>query len=207
MRDRHNKPEFSSPLAPVDDRSVESITLLLGQWRDGDDAAFAEVVNRLYSELRRLAGSYLRGEGSQSTIGPTAVVHEFFLKAQALRGVEWESRGQFIAAAARAMRNLLVDHARRRLSQKRGGDRVESLWNQEGAVDEADTGVLALNEALDRLAVDHPRNARIVELMFFGGLNAEEAAEAVGISQRTAERDWRFARAWLAVRMGAGRDA
>jgi RNA polymerase sigma-70 factor, ECF subfamily len=191
----------------MDDRAGECVTALLSQWRSGDDASLARAITQLYDELRRLAGSYLRGNGAGATIGPTALVHEFYVKAFGLRNVEWESRGQFIAAAARAMRNLLIDNARRRLSEKHGGGRVDSLEDREVSAGQADIDVLAVNGALDKLAAEYPRHARIVELIFFGGLSAAEVSDAISgsegrVSQRTVERDWRFARAWLKSHMG-----
>ena len=204
MQDRHKDPESpqNSPIYLIDEKAQECVTALLGQWRRGDDAALSEVIERLYAELRRLAGAYLRGRDANATIGPTALVHEFYLRAGALQGVDWQSRGQFIAAAARAMRNLLIDNARRRLSERRGGGRVESLEEHEPAAPRIDTQILAIHEGLERLAVDYPRHAQVVELIYFGGLNAGEAADTMGLSQRTVERDWRFARAWLRSFLG-----
>lgn len=202
MQDRHRKSDLVQELPAVDPRAVERVTTLLEQWRNGDDTAFNQVITRLYSELRRLAGSYVRDGADRSTIGPTALVHEFYLRSQALRDVEWESRGQFLAAAARAMRNLLIDNARRRLSEKHGQDRIESLSDRDPAIPQMDLDILAINEAIEKLALEYPRHARVVELMIFGGLTAEETAEATSSSQRTVERDWRFARAWLKHLMG-----
>ncbi|MDE3195578.1 MAG: sigma-70 family RNA polymerase sigma factor [Acidobacteriota bacterium] len=204
MPDRHGDPESSqnSPHDLIDEQAQECVTALLGQWRKGDDAALSEVIERLYSELKRLAGAYLRGRDANATIGPTALVHEFYLRAGALRGVDWQSRGQFIAAAARAMRNLLIDRARRRLSEKHGGDRIESLQDQDAVTPNIDTEILAVHEGLDRLTLDYPRHAQVVELIFFGGLSLAETADAMGISQRTVERDWKLARAWLRAFMG-----
>ena len=184
------------------------MTALLRQWRFGDDEALARLIPAIYNELQRLAGSYLRGNAAGATLGPTTLVHEFYLKASGLRDVDWESRGQFIAAAARAMRNLLVDNARRRMSEKHGGGRIESLADNDVSVLQPEIEVLAVNEALDKLAAEYPRHARIVELIFFGGLSAAEVSEALSgaetkVSQRTVERDWRFARAWLRNQMTA----
>ena len=187
-------------------QAEERVTALLRQWRFGDDEALARLIPAIYDELQRLAGSYLRGHAAGATLGPTTLVHEFYLKASGLRDVDWESRGQFIAAAARAMRNLLVDNARRRMAEKHGGGRVESLGDNDVSVLQPEIEVLAVNEALDKLATEYPRHARIVELIFFGGLSAAEVSEALSgpetkISQRTVERDWRFARAWLKNQM------
>ena len=187
-------------------QAEERVTALLRQWRFGDDEALARLIPAIYDELQRLAGAYLRGNAAGAALGPTTLVHEFYLKASGLRDVDWESRGQFIAAAARAMRNLLVDNARRRMSEKHGGGRVESLGDTDVSVLQPEIEVLAVNEALDKLAAEYPRHARIVELIFFGGLSAAEVSEAMSgpetkISQRTVERDWRFARAWLKNQM------
>ena len=191
----------------MDDEAKERVTALLGQWRFGDDQGLVRAMPVIYGELRRLAGSYVRCNASNETLGPTALVHEFYVKASGLRDVDWESRGQFIAAAARAMRNLLVDEARRRMSEKRGAGRIEALADNDAPVPQQGIEVLAVNEALDKLAIEYPRHARIVELMFFGGLGAAEVSEVMGgaetkMSQRTVERDWRFARAWLKNQMG-----
>ena len=191
----------------LDEQAEERVTELLSQWRHGDDQALTRVIPAIYDELRRLAGSYVHGNARDATLGPTGLVHEFYLKAAGLRDVDWESRGQFIAAAARAMRNLLVDNARRRMSEKHGGGRVDPLVDNEISVPQSEIEVLAVNEALDRLAAEYPRHAGIVELMFFGGLSAAEVSAALSgpetkISQRTVERDWRFARAWLKSEMG-----
>ena len=189
-------------------QAEERVTALLRQWRFGDDEALVRLIPAIYDELQRLAGSYLQGNAAGATLGPTTLVHEFYLKASGLRDVDWESRGQFIAAAARAMRNLLVDNARRRMAEKHGGGRVESLGDNDVSVLQPEIEVLAVNEALDKLATEYPRHARIVELIFFGGLSAAEVSEALSgpetkISQRTVERDWRFARAWLKNQMAA----
>ena len=191
----------------MDEQAEERVTALLSRWRLGDDQALTRIIPQIYDELHRLAGSYLRNNSASPTIGPTALVHEFYIKASGLRDVDWESRGQFIAAAARAMRNLLVDNARRRMSGKHGAGRVEPLGDHDLSVVPPEIEVLAVNEALDRLAADYPRQARIVELIFFGGLSTAEVAAALSgpetkISQRTVERDWRFARAWLKNQMG-----
>ena len=198
----------SSAEAPrMDEQAGERVTALLAEWRLGDDQALARIIPQVYDELRRLASSYLRGRPAGATLGTTALVHEFYVKASGLRDVDWESRGQFIAAAARAMRNLLVDDARRRMSEKHGGGRVESLAENEVSIPQPAIDVLAVNEALDKLTAEYPRHARVVELIFFGGLSAAEVSVAMSgpdttISQRTVERDWRFARAWLKTRMG-----
>jgi RNA polymerase sigma factor (TIGR02999 family) len=187
----------------VDEGQGDSVTRLLAEWRTGDDRALQQVVPLIYDELRRLARSYLQGQPPGHTLRPTALVHEFYLRTGGMRNVEWESRGQFIAASAKAMRNILVDHARKRSAQKRGGGgRTDLLDEVELASPETDLDVIDVHRALDKLSGEFPRHAEVVELMFFGGLNAAEAsdvmtARGIPVSQRTVERDWRFARAWL----------
>lgn len=181
---------------------TDRITGLLSQWKNGDNDALQIVIPALYDELRRLAAAYVRHEEGGQTLQPTALVHEFYLHVEGLREVEWESRGQFIAAAARTMRNILVDSARRRNAAKRGSGRVDQLGDLDLPSPEPGVDVLAMDHALHKLSAQYPRHARVVELMFFGGLNASETAQVLGssgqpLSVRTVERDWRFARAWL----------
>jgi RNA polymerase sigma-70 factor, ECF subfamily len=182
-------------------QETQGITTLLSQWKSGDDNAIKLVIPALYDELRRLAGAYLRRSGSD-TLQPTALVHEFYLHVSGMRDFDWESRGQFIAAAARTMRNILVDTARRRNAQKRGGGRVDQLQDLDLPSPDPEIDLLAMDAALEKLALQFPRHARVVELMFFGGLTAAEASEVLTasgerVSLRTVERDWKFARAWL----------
>jgi RNA polymerase sigma factor (TIGR02999 family) len=190
-------------IVPVDGTEEDSVTQLLADWRAGDDRALERVVPLIYNELRRLARTYLQSQPQGHTLRPTALVHEFYLRTGGMRNVQWESRGQFIAAAAKAMRNLLVDHARKRTAQKRGGDcRADFLDEVELSSPELDLDVIEVHRALDKPSGEFPRHAEVVELMFFGGLNAAEAsdvmkARGISVSPRTVERDWRFARAWL----------
>jgi RNA polymerase sigma factor (TIGR02999 family) len=180
----------------------DPITRLLEEWRNGDDAAIQEVMPLVYDELRRSARFHLRSQRPGQTIDrPTVLVHEFYLRTAALRHVDWRSRGQFIATAAKVMRNLLIDHARKRNAAKRGGVSEVPVY----AVltfREPDLDVLEVHRALEKLSAEFPRHAEVVELMFFGGLNAGEASDVMSacgtaVSKRTVERDWRFARAWL----------
>lgn len=182
-----------------------SITGLLAEWRTGDETAVQRVVPLIYDELRRLARSYLQSQPHGHTLQPTGLVHEFYLRAAGLRHVDWQSRGQFIAAAAKVMRNLLVDHARRKTATKRGGP-AGLLDELELSSPEPNLDVLEVHRALEKLSGDFPRHAEVVELMFFGGLNAGEASDVLkacgtAVSPRTVERDWRFARAWLSREM------
>jgi RNA polymerase sigma factor (TIGR02999 family) len=152
---------------------------------------------RIYAELRSLAAGYLRGERPGHTLQPTALVHEAFLRLGSLSGCA-ESPARFKALAARTMRNVLVDHARRRAAAKRGGERQRVTLDEGLAfLARGELDVLALHEALERFAALDERAARVVELRFFGGLTEPEAAEALGVSLRTVEGDWRMARAWL----------
>jgi RNA polymerase sigma factor (TIGR02999 family) len=164
----------------------------------GNSAQFAHEV---YNDLHRIAGDYLRRERRNHTLQPTALVHEAYLKLANRH--EWKSVTHFRAVASNAMRQVLVDHARRRARQKRGGDRVPLTTNI-AFESIGDIEVLALNEALDALAQLDERKARVVELRFFGGLTAREAAEVLGIAPKTAEADWYFARAWLHERLDTG---
>ncbi|MBZ5606325.1 MAG: RNA polymerase subunit sigma-70 [Acidobacteriia bacterium] len=182
----------------------ESVTRMLAQWKAGDDSAFERAMPLIYNELRFLARAYLNSQPPGHTLRPTELAHEFYLRANGLRHVDWQSRGQFIAAAAKVMRNLLVDHARKKHAAKR---QVPSARSDPSAVSrEHPLDVLEMNRALDKLSEDFPRPAEVVQLIFFGGLNAAEATEVLSacgtaVSQRTVERDWKFARAWLSQRM------
>ncbi|MBN4082627.1 sigma-70 family RNA polymerase sigma factor [Phycisphaeraceae bacterium AH-315-B13] len=162
-----------------------------------DVPRFAE---EMYDDLHRIAGEYLRHERKDHTLQPTALIHEAYLKVA--HRDEWKSATHFRAVASAAMRQILVDHARRRGRLKRGGGRVMMTTNM-AIEDGRDIDVLALDEALLSLARLNERKAKVVELRFFGGLTAKESAQMLGISQKTAEADWYFARAWLHERLGA----
>lgn len=179
------------------------ITKWLDMWSRGDESALEKLTPYVYDELRRLADAYLRNERSDHTLQATALVHEAYLRLQNVRDVEWKGRGQFVALAAQTMRRILVDHARKHSAAKRGDGAFKlPLDRIERASSPVDTDLVALDEALEILAAEFPRQAEVVELLFFGGLTTAEAAEVLkarGIetSQRTVERDWRFARARL----------
>jgi RNA polymerase sigma factor (TIGR02999 family) len=181
------------------------ITELLVAWERGDDEALRHLAPLVYEELRSLAAAHLRGERPGHTLQPTALVHEAFLRLSEQRRRQWKERRQFYAVASRLMRHVLVDHARGRRAAKRGGDvtRVEvtSLDNLPSPPEVFD--VLALDEALTRLAALQPRLAKVVELRFFGGLEVEETADLLNCSPRTVKRDWALARAWLIRELGA----
>ncbi len=177
----------------------ESVTQLLERQRAGDPAAFSRLVEVVYAELRTLARRQLRRQRSGGTFSTTAVVHEAYLKLAAHGGSGWESRGHFFAVAARAMRQILVDHARNRGRAKRGGGALHVELDEAAAtlVQEAER-ILALDDALDRLEQEDPRAARVFECRFFVGLTDAETAEALGTSPRSVQRGWLAARDWLA---------
>jgi RNA polymerase sigma factor (TIGR02999 family) len=174
------------------------VTELLRQWSDGRPEALDRLLPEIYAELRRLASSYLRRERPDHTLQPTALVHEAFFKLVDQRAVQWQSRAHFFGIAAQAMRRILVDHARAHAADKRGaGERKVSLDEVQIAGAPIDFDILALDEALSRLAVFDPQQSRVVELRFFGGLTMEETAEVLHISPATVGREWTMARAWL----------
>jgi RNA polymerase sigma factor (TIGR02999 family) len=174
------------------------ITQLLVKARKGDRQAESALVPLVYDELRRLARRYMRHERPDHTLQPTALVNEAYLRLVEQREITWQNRAHFFGVAAQLMRRILVDHARARLAQKRGGAQQEISLDVAIAFFPAQSEqFLALNEALDRLSQLDPRQVRIVELKFFGGLTDEEVAEVLAISPRTVKRDWGVARAWL----------
>jgi RNA polymerase sigma factor (TIGR02999 family) len=178
------------------------ITQLLAAAGSGDSLAVGRLYEFVYDELHRLARSNLRRERSGHTLQPTALVNEAYLRL-APGDDPWQNRRHFFHAAARAMRQILVDHARRRDADKRGGgaERV-TLSDVDVAAPEEDVDVLRLDAALDALGREDARLAELVTLRFFAGLSIEEAAATIGVSPATAKRDWAFARAWLRKRLG-----
>lgn len=179
------------------------VTLLLGRARQGDTAAVDTLFAMVYGELRRLAQIHLRGDGSGRTLSATALVNEACMRllGPASSGA-LNDRTHFFAVASRAMRQIMLDHARARLAQKRGGGGVAVTLGDDVAGEARDEeDLIALNDALTALAKDDERLARIVELRFFAGLNDAEIAAVVGISPRTVQRDWRLARAFLSREM------
>ena len=178
-----------------------TVTQLLQSASAGDEAAREELVLRLYSELRVLAAARLRGERPGHTLQPTELVNEAYLRLD--RGeLRFDNRGHFFAAAARAMRRVLVEHARKRSAAKRGSGAARVTFDElMVASAEQEVDVLALDEALDALAESDPRLAQVVELRYFVGLSIPETAAAMGSSPATVKRDWTYARAWLYERM------
>src|SRR5262245_48093660 len=187
---------------------------VLSALEQGDPHAAGQLLPLVYDELRKLAAQKLAQEKPGQTLQPTALVHEAYLRlvAAPLREQEsdtpWDSRGHFFAAAAEAMRRILVEQARRKKRAKHGGDlqRVE-LHDQEVPVRPPPDEIVALDEALTRLAEEDPEAARMVQLHFFAGLSIEQAAEALGVSRATAYRQWAYARAWLRCAIGGAGDA
>ncbi len=191
-------------------RSPQPVTELLAAWSGGNEAALRELMPLVHTELRRIAGSFFRRERRGHTLQPTALVHEAFLRLLGQHRVSWRSRAHFFAVAAGLMRRILVDHARRRLYQKRGGGRKQvSLAEVPGLQGGNLVDLLTLDEALTDLEAMDPRQRELVELRFFGGLGNEEIAEAMAVSVSTVERQWRLARAWLYRRLSpaGGREA
>lgn len=174
------------------------MTQWLLDWGKNDKQALDQMLPVLYGELHRLAVHYLSLEGSGHTLQPTALVHEAYLRLIDQRCVDWQNRAQFLGLAAGMMRRILVNHARDRAAQKRGGGAEQvSLSLVEAPSGRPDVELIALEEALERLAALDSRKSRVVELKFFGGLSTEEIAEVLQVSGATVEREWSFARAWL----------
>ena len=183
--------------------SSHIVTRLLQEWGGGDRGALDRLIPFVYEELRRQAARHLRRERSGHTLQTTALVHEAYLRLVDQKGARWQNRAHFYAIAAQLMRRILVDHARKRRAAKRGGSDLRVTLNQ--ASDPAggpEVDVLAVDEALTRLAALDPQQSRVVELRFFSGLTVEETAEVLGISPRTVKRDWNVAKAWLHREIG-----
>jgi len=186
----------------VANTSVSKTTQLLRAWSAGDEKALAELTPRVYRELLRLAGSYLRNERAGHTLQASDLVHEVYLRLVDVDSMQWQHRAHFFAVSATLMRRILLDRARRRSAAKRGAnpDRVEL----DQAIDlspERSRELIRLDDALNSLAAVDPRKARIVELRFFAGLDVKETAEVVGVSPETVMRDWKTARAWLSAEL------
>jgi RNA polymerase sigma factor (TIGR02999 family) len=179
---------------------MSDVTRLLSAIRDGDPGAAGQLLPLVYDELRRLAAQKLAHENPGQTLQPTALVHEAYLRLVGKEDLpgEWEGCGHFFAAAAEAMRRILVENARRKRCRKRGGDRTrQTLDSDQVAAPEVSEDLLALDEALTKLAASDPRVAQLVQLRYFGGLTIKQAAEVLDISTRTANADWAYARSWL----------
>jgi len=184
-------------------RISETPTELLNRWSQGDESALDQLTPLVYDELRQLAGRYLRRERPDHTLQATALVNETFIKLCGARELAWQGRAHFIGVAAKLMRRVLVDHAREHSAQKRGGEVFKLPLSRADRIPlPPDLDMVALDEALQTFVTEYPRQARVVELLFFGGLTAQETAQVMtangaDVSLRTVERDWRFSRAWL----------
>ncbi len=179
------------------------VTVLLKELSQGNRDALDALVPMVYGELRAVAQNQLAGEAPGHTLNATAVVHEAFLRIARLNRIDWQDRAHFFAIAAQACRRVLVDHAVRRNTRKRGGNRRRVELDAVALFDDADAdSFLALNEALDRLGAMDERQVRVVECRFFGGMTIEETGEALGVSPATVKRDWTLARAWLNRELG-----
>ena len=178
--------------------SSQEITQLLLAWSDGDQAALEKLTPLVYAELRRLAKGYMFGERPGHTLQTTALINEAYMRLIDWKNVRWQGRAHFFGVAAQVMRRILVDFARARHYAKRGGAAQQVSLDEAVTIHEDRSAeLIALDEALKSLAEIDPRKSQIVELRFFGGLNAKETAEALKVSQRTVEREWNSARAWL----------
>lgn len=181
------------------------VTQLLRQASQGEDSAASRLMPLVYSELRRLAQHYLAQERSDHTLQATALVHEAYLKLVDQKQVQWQDRSHFFAVAAQAIRRILVDHARGKCRQKRGGGGPMAELSDDGVARlENQLDLVALDEALQKLTSLSERQAKIVELRFFGGLSIDEIAAALDSSARTVDGDWAMARAWLKRQMAGG---
>lgn len=180
------------------------VSRVLADLRAGDRSAFDRLIPLIYDELRRLARHVLAGRPRGATLQTTALVHEAVLRFVHRDDLGWENRAHLFGAAAKAMRCVLVDHARARMAAKRGGGEAHVYLDEALAVfEERNLDVLALDQALERLAAFDPRKAQMVELRFFGGLTNAQTAQVLGISEPTVERDWQLARAWLRKELAA----
>lgn len=178
------------------------VTALLQQLSEGDEQAHAKLIEILHPELRRIADHRMRTERADHTLQPTALVNEFFLQCARRGPIAWRGRAHFLAAASEAMRRLLIDYARAHRSEKRGGGALR-LQLDDLAIPQGQPFIdaLEIGEALDQLAQEEPRMARVVEMRSFGGLTFREIGDALSIDERTAKRDWQVARAWLIARL------
>src|ERR1700674_466265 len=183
-------------------RSAE-ITGLLRAWSGGDQAALDRLAAQVYDELHRMARHHMRNERAGNTLQTTALVNEVYLRMVDVKNVDWQQRAQFFAISAQMMRRILVDAARARGSHKRGGGAIKVNVDEALVVSpERDSSLVALDEALEAFSKLAPRQAKVIELRYFGGLGEEETAEVLKISTRTVRRDWDFAKSWLMRELG-----
>ncbi|MGA7126205.1 MAG: sigma-70 family RNA polymerase sigma factor, partial [Chthoniobacterales bacterium] len=199
-KDGPGKPE-SRRMEP----SQSDVTSLLKQFTQGDKEAAEKLIPLVYDELKRLARSYMRREPPDHTLQTTALVHEAYLKLICQRTANWQSRSHFFGIAAQLMRRILIDHARGQLREKRGGGKAILPLKADLAFSpEQSEELMRLDEALDRLSVLDPRQGKVVELRFFGGLSVEETSGFLGVSPKTVKRDWVVAKAWLHAELRRG---
>jgi RNA polymerase sigma factor (TIGR02999 family) len=186
-------------MKPLQRSADGEVTSLLQLWSDGHERAFEQVMPLVYDELHRMALRYLAGERSDISLQATGLVNEVCLRLLGWDQTRWQNRQHFFGVSAQMMRRVLVDIARRRDADRRGGPRAirVPLDEVDLAAPQPDADLVAIDRALEKLSAEDPRKAQVVELRFFGGLSMEETAEAVGVSLRTAHSDWAFARAWL----------
>jgi RNA polymerase sigma factor (TIGR02999 family) len=175
----------------------ERISQLLADWTNRDPSAREQLVPIVYEELRRLAHHYMRGERADHTLQTTALVNEVYLRLAGIDALKWRDRAHFFAMAGRLMRRVLVDYARQRACEKRGGGVSVTSLTEHAVAPQPSVDIVALDAALERLATVDPQQGQVVELRFFAGLSVEETAEALGISPATVKRDWATARLWL----------
>jgi RNA polymerase sigma factor (TIGR02999 family) len=188
----------------ADSRSPEEVTDLLQAWSQGDQAAFDQLAPIVYTELRRLARHYMARERPDHTLQATALVHEAYMRLADFRSLQWKSRIHFFVISAQVMRRVLVDFARSRERRKRGGTPQRlSLDECANLSTHHDAALLALDDALARLATEDARKCQVVEMKFFGGLTADEIAESLNVSPETVLREWKLAKLWLLREMGA----
>ena len=183
----------------------QDVTLLLNQSADGDGVAMEQLLPIVYDELRGVAAKFLRRERSNHTLQPTALVHEAYIRLVNWETVSWQNRAHFFSVAAQVMRNILVDSARRKKAEIRGGNFEQITLDEKiGFSQMSEVDLLDLDDALKELANLNERQSRIVELRFFGGLTIEETAEILQISDMTVKRDWNFSKAWLFEKLNNG---
>lgn len=189
----------------MDNKDPNQVTQILGEMVAGDDSAASRLLPLVYEELRAVAGNLMSAERANHTLQPTALVHEAYIRLAGAGATEWKGRAHFMAVAARAMRRLLINHARDRRAAKRGGGDWSQVTLDEAVAlaEERVVDVLVLEEALERLAELSERQAKLVELRFFGGLTLEESAEILGVGLTTVKGEWRIARAWLAQELAS----
>ena len=176
---------------------MAEVTELLLRWNSGDEDARASLIDAIYDELRKIAARHLSGERHVVELQPDALVNEAYIRLIDINRIDWQNRAHFFAVAARVMREILVDHARKRRAAKRDGGVQVTLSNLSSDNSDPATDTLLLHEALERLAAADPERAQLVELRFFGGMTIEETAEVMGVSTATVKRNWTVARGWL----------